>query len=178
VVRSRLVLTRERPQASGTHDLSHPCSTLAHSPSRVFHQRCGKNEPSSRSVIRSVAGSTPLLVPPALQDLTYVRAGRPRHAKLSVSMLNYQRCQAWCLRLRHAGDALGQWLSLSKLWIWPERVRATRAWLFMSEDADRYRRRAEECRRLADVARDPLIKRQLIETAEALEEAARDEAPD
>jgi hypothetical protein len=44
----------------------------------------------------------------------------------------------------------------------------------MSEDARRFRRRAEECRRLAEIAADPIIGRQLLETAEALEEAANE----
>jgi hypothetical protein len=42
----------------------------------------------------------------------------------------------------------------------------------MLEDARRFRRRAEECRRLAELAADPIIRRQLLETAAALEEAA------
>jgi hypothetical protein len=45
----------------------------------------------------------------------------------------------------------------------------------MSEDGERFRKRAQECRRLAEQTTDPIIQRQLLETAEALEEAATDE---
>ena len=120
----------------------------------VLENERTKRQPTSSSASRyliSVGECDTRLLMTDLANMLHVRPGR-RSAP-------------------HRGD-------LSYLSIWPERLLTTRAWFYMPEDADRYCRRAEECRRVAEKARDPIIRRQLIETAEALEEAARDKASD